>query len=298
MFSGATMKKLAIAIAVAGLVGTPAFAADIAANPPPSLLPVPVYSWTGWYVGGDLGGIWGGDPINLSTTNLQFCGGAGCPVGGLASAVASAQGTTGVFSGNNHGVIGGGQLGYNWQFANWLAGLEADFQGVSDRLTETSKSTFGVVGFPGSTIATALSVEKELDYFGTVRGRLSWLPNPQLLVYGTGGLAYGGAKSSLTVNQTLTNLGGAVQSNPSANGGISQMRTGWTAGGGIEWMPAPQWSVKLEYLYYDLGSVTYNALLVDGCIACSGQPFFTNNVQTTMRFNGNIVRLGLNYHPW
>jgi outer membrane immunogenic protein len=292
------MKKLATAIATIALIGTPAFAADIAANAPASLPPVPVYSWTGWYVGGNVGGIWGGDPISLSTTNLQFCDVLGCPGGGLASAVASAQGTTGVFPGNNHGVIGGGQLGYNWQFANWVAGLETDFQGVSDRLTDESKATFGVVGFPGS-IATTLSVEKELDYFGTVRGRLGWLVYPQLLVYGTGGLAYGGAKSSLTVNQTLTNLGGgAVQLNPSANGGITQTRTGWTVGGGFEWMPAPQWSVKLEYLYYDLGNVTYNALLVDGCIACGGQPFFTNNVQTAMRFNGNIVRLGLNYHPW
>jgi len=58
----------------------------------------------------------------------------------------------------------------------------------------------------------------------------------------------------------------------------------------------PRWSVKLEYLYYDLGRVTYNGVLVDGCTGCGGVPFFTNNVQTTTRFNGNIVRGGVNWH--
>lgn len=144
--------------------------------------------------------------------------------------MASAQGTTGVFSGNNHGFIGGGQLGYNWQFANWVAGFEADFQGVSDRLTETSKATFGVGGFPGSTIGTTLSVEKELDYFGTVRGRLGWLAYPSLLVYGTGGLAYGGVKASTNVSVAMPADFVGIDLNPSSNSSISQTRTGWTSG--------------------------------------------------------------------
>ncbi len=76
---------------------------------------------------------------------------------------------------------------------------------------------------------------------------------------------------------------------------ISQTRTGWTAGGGFEGMFAPRWSAKIEYLYYDLGSVTYNATLADACFGC-GVNFFTNNVRTTTRFNGNIVRAGLNWH--
>jgi len=134
-----------------------------------------------------------------------------------------------------------------------------------------------------------------MDYFGTVRGRLGWLAYPSLLVYGTGGLAYGGVKSSMTANQTNINFSPGIQFNPSASGGISQTRTGWTAGGGFEWMLDPHWSTKVEYLYYDLGNVTYNTLLVDGCPACGTFPFFTNSVQTTTRFNGNVVRVGLNY---
>jgi outer membrane immunogenic protein len=231
----------------------------------PAPAPAPVYSWTGWYAGFNVGGIWGGDPISLSTTNQQVCI-AGCG-GGLATAAASAQGTTGVFSGNTSGFIGGAQFGYNWQFGNsWVAGFEADIQGVGDGINQTGGGTFALVGFPPPLgVTTNLSVTKELDYFGTVRGRLGWLAYPSLLVYGTGGLAYGGVKSSLTVNQTLNGPFGGVALNPSANGAISQTRTGWTAGGGFEWMVAPQWSVKLEYLYYDLGSVTYNALLVNAC---------------------------------
>jgi outer membrane immunogenic protein len=63
-------------------------------------------------------------------------------------------------------------------------------------------------------------------------------------------------------------------------------------------MFAPQWSVKLEYLYYDLGRVTYNSLLVDPLIGGPVPNFFVNNVQTSTRFNGNIVRAGLNWHFW
>jgi outer membrane immunogenic protein len=179
-----------------------------------------------------------------------------------------------------------------------VAGFEADIQGTRAKATGGSNATFGLVGIPGFSVTTNLSVTKEVDYLGTVRGRLGWLADPTLLVYGTGGLAYGGVKSSLTINESLNGGFGGVDLNPSANGGISQTRTGWTAGGGIEWLFAPHWSAKVEYLYYDLGSVTYNATLADACFGCGGVPpnFFVNNVQTTTRFNGNIVRAGVNWH--
>jgi len=86
---GGLMRQLAAAIAVAGLIGTPAFAADMAVKAPPPA-PAPVYSWNGWYAGFNVGGIWGGDPIDLSTTNQQVCI-AGCG-GGPDTVVASAQG--------------------------------------------------------------------------------------------------------------------------------------------------------------------------------------------------------------
>jgi len=107
------MKKLSTAIAAIALIGTPAFAADMAVKAPPAAPgPAPI-SWTGWYGGFNFGGTWSDDPINASTTNLQFCTTAQGCVNGLATATASAQGTTGTFSGRNDGFIGGGQLGYN-----------------------------------------------------------------------------------------------------------------------------------------------------------------------------------------
>jgi len=78
-------------------------------------------------------------------------------------------------------------------------------------------------------------------------------------------------------------------------GSFSNTRVGWTAGGGIEWLFAPNWSVKAEYLYYDLGSVTYGLSPLQnfnsaGTLFTSGSPF------SRTRFTGNIVRAGLNYH--
>jgi outer membrane immunogenic protein len=102
-------------------------------------------------------------------------------------------------------------------------------------------------------------------------------------------------KASTNIFQNIT----AANITPGfgSSSGISDTRTGWTAGGGFEWMLDPHWSAKFEYLYYDLGSVTYNGLLVSGFVVpVAGNPaFFTNNVQTSTRFNGNIVRVGLNY---
>src|SRR5262249_30183729 len=119
-----------------------------------------------------------------------------------------------------------------------------------------------------------------------------------LSALGAGGLAYGGGKSSTSGSQTLPNLCG-VGLFSRENSKLPETRFCWNAGGGLEWMFIPQWSVKAEYLYYDLGSVTYNGLLVDGFTnpkLVSAPANFTNNVQTTTRFNGNIVRAGLNDH--
>jgi outer membrane immunogenic protein len=295
------MKKLAICIvAVTGLIATPALAADLAVKAPPPA-PAPVYSWNGWYAGLNVGGTWSNSDISVSSSNLQFCSESqGCG-GGLETALASAQGATNVFSGKNSGIIAGVQLGYNWQVNSWVAGFEADIQGIGTHNNgrESSNATVGLSGDPSASVTTNLTVTKQIDYFGTVRGRLGWLVNPTLLVYGTGGLAYGGLKSSTSVSQTLNGDFTGVALFPSTNSSISETRAGWTAGGGLEWMFIPQWSVKAEYLYYDLGNVTYSGQLVDAFTTPNQSPapaFFTNNVQTTTRFNGNIVRLGLNYH--
>jgi outer membrane immunogenic protein len=286
------MKKLAIAIAVAGLIGTPAIAADMYVKAPVYVPP----SWTGFYYGANLGGTWSDEPINVSTTNLYFCPLPVCS-GGSATAQAAAQGSSGIFSGRADGLIGGGQFGYNWQLApTWVAGFETDIQGIGDRTSGASGVTVPTAGFPGVSVTTNLSVDKEVGYLGTVRGRLGWLASPALLVYGTGGLVYGGVKAATNVSSILTGYApGALVVNPGTGSSLSETRAGWTAGAGFEWKATSQWSVKLEYLYYDLGTVTTNSQLVDPLIGFPVPNYFVNNVQTTTRFNGNIVRVGLNY---
>jgi outer membrane immunogenic protein len=139
-----------------------------------------------------------------------------------------------------------------------------------------------------------------------VRGRLGYLITPTLLAYATGGLAYGGVNSSVSIFQTILGNTDPIPAPPSIlGGGYSNTRAGWTAGGGMEWMLMPNWSAKLEYLYYDLGSASYpvggahyqigfvgTAL---GC-SCGGGGSAASAVSAATRFNGHIVRAGVNYH--
>jgi outer membrane immunogenic protein len=141
-------------------------------------------------------------------------------------------------------------------------------------------------------------VSKSLDYLGTVRGRIGYLISPALLIYGTGGFAYGGANLSLNVAQLGYNQNVNYDTISPGYTSISQTRVGWTAGGGLEWMFMPNWSAKAEYLYYDLGSAQTNAgyTVVAKTRGTDPQINFINGSQISSRFNGNIVRLGVNYH--
>jgi outer membrane immunogenic protein len=133
-----------------------------------------------------------------------------------------------------------------------------------------------------------------MDYFGTVRGRIGVLATPTLLVYGTGGLAYGGIHSSTLIGQAIAGAP-AVPNIYSAFGSVSNTRVGWTAGGGVEWLFLPNWSIKLEYLYYDLGSVTYGLSPLQN-FNSAGTLFTSGASVSRARFTGNIARAGLNYH--
>jgi outer membrane immunogenic protein len=202
----------------------------------------------------------------------------------------------------NNGFIGGGQIGYNYQFANsFVVGLDADIQGVAgaSRTGSVAQSIAPGVFIP-VTSSSVITSTKDTHYLGTVRGRLGFTITPTFLVYGTGGLAYGGVSSSTNVTETL-----AFSDTPNpfgTFGNFSQSRVGWTAGGGLEWLFAPNWSAKIEYLYYNLGSITYsNGLLSDvvtppGGAVPTGGIFHSIASQSTTSIRGNIVRAGLNYH--
>ncbi|NUJ79138.1 porin family protein [Methylocystis sp. FS] len=286
------MKRIFVTLALA-LTASTALAADLPsykAPPPPPPPPPPL--WTGFYVGLNAGGTWANsNSVNVSSIPVFNAG-----VGGAQpfQATITALSTFSAGGGNNSGFIGGGQIGYNWQFYNsFVAGVEADIQGIA---TSNQNTTFaGALLIPGFAQSTGSisTVNRSIDYLGTVRGRLGWLFTPTLLVYGTGGLAYGGVTSNTSIFQAL--IPNSIQTPVwGGAGSFSDTRVGWTAGGGLEWMFWPNWSAKVEYLYYDLGNVSY---ATSPLVTLAGNaPFTFNVVQSQTRFNGNIVRAGVNYH--
>lgn len=204
--------------------------------------PPAAFNWTGFYVGGTVG------LIDQGTT--------GTDIGGLIISDGTKYGIDGM------GVIGGGFVGFNFQTGMWVFGVEADFSGT------TLNTTLGVMPSPST-------VSSQLDSLGTVRLRAGYVFQDVLLVYATGGLAYGHVKNSasyeqdpfFTVSETLT-------------------KYGWTVGGGVDWAFTNHWIARVEVLYVDLGSSTTNfsPSIADNC----GCRFGFRNTYT-------IGRLGLSY---
>jgi outer membrane immunogenic protein len=272
------MNKSILATAALAASAATALAADLPSlkAPPPVYVPPPVI-WTGFYVGLNAGYNFSNNNTNL-VTSAPLLPGAGIFTWALsANAGLPAQ---------NNGFIGGGQAGYNWQFArNFLVGVEADIQGVA--ASGGSQTALTAVPFAATVFFTTYDARRNLDYLGTVRGRVGFLFTPTLLIYGTGGLAYGGIRNDVGLFQFSTTAPFGVGASSS-----SDTRVGWTAGGGLEWMFWPNWSAKVEYLYYDLGRVT-NAFALIRVPPGFGLYAAT---QSADRFNGNIVRAGINYH--
>jgi outer membrane immunogenic protein len=164
--------------------------------------PYPAYNWSGFYFGANGGGAWGASSDQLAYAANSF--------GGLAPS----------------GGFGGGQFGFNWQgflgYRPLVLGIETDLQGssIEDKGTRTSAT-----------------YKSNLDYFGTVRGRVGYAVD-NILVYGTGGFAYGAVNNNV-VNPTVFSIG--------------RTDTGYTLGGGLEYKITPAWSIKTEYQYIDLG---------------------------------------------
>ena len=267
----------------------PVVAADFPyrqAPTPTYYAPPPIASWTGFYVGLNAGGTFGGsDNIHVST---------GVFGPGVDAAALGVVGS-GVGNSNYGGFIGGGQIGYNYQFSPAIvAGLEADFQGLAGGggTSSFSLASHGVLN-PTHIFGGTASASQTLDYLGTVRGRVGYLFTPSFLVYATGGLAYGGGNLSSSFSATESAAGAFVGS---AFGGANASNTqvGWTVGGGLEWMFANNWSAKFEYLYYDLGAASVNGPVqyVNAVTGATG----LGASQTSAQFNGHIIRAGVNYH--
>jgi outer membrane immunogenic protein len=284
---------IAAAAAVSAMFGVgAASAADLPMKAPPP--PVPVWTWTGVYGGLNLGGTWANDGVSHSAIagpcNAVF---AGCTSVPNYSATLAAGSTFATRFGNNNnaGFTGGGQLGYNWQFGKGVAGLEADMNWMSPNRSVTVATLTPNVNFPGFPEAYTNTITRGLDYLATVRGRLGFLASQSLLLYGTGGFAWGAAASTTTENVAL--VGGT--SVGVGGGQYLQTRVGWAAGAGAEWMFAPNWSAKVEYLYYDLGTANY-ATALNQINTPTGLTFASTTGTTSVRYSGSIARVGINWH--
>ena len=311
------MKKILLSVTALSLALTAsALAADLPYKKAPVVLSPPPPMWTGFYAGVNVGGKIDASSNTHVANAPVFLNGDGPRAFSLASATSAAAAAAGSgYPGTNiSGFIGGGQIGYNYQLGldggpgrAWVVGVEADIQGVTatgggSNFISAAPLASPPFLVPGQAVVGGAYASKSLDYIGTVRGRIGALIDPALLAYVSGGLAYGGANSS--TSQFLT--GTAPAFGPfytpawGASGSYSDTHTGWTAGAGLEWMFFPNWSAKVEYLYYDLGSVTY-ASGISGAFASpasiiAGQFLFLNGTWTTARFDGHIFRAGLNYH--
>ena len=289
------MKKLVTAFATfATIASTSALAVDLPVKaPPPLLAPAAVYGWTGWYVGLNAGGGWGRKIDNNLTPGACAITPSAC----LAIFAAFNTDIPSQFDTDPRGLIGGGQVGYSHQLVpNWFAGLEADFQGSNIRGSTGAINTVSGV-LPGTSLTTTITstASQRLDWFGTFRGRLGWTPISPLLFYTTGGLAYGRVQTATSfAGQTTDQLGPTTFPAGPAASAQSDVRTGWTIGAGLEWMFAPRWSLRAEYLYFDLGSVTLNTTLIQ--LASGVTINGSANISSVAHYNGNIVRGGLNYH--
>jgi outer membrane immunogenic protein len=286
------MKKFLLAGAAFGVLIGPAMGSDIL--PPRDR--VPAYAWNGWYAGLNAGIAFTG--LDAGTASVITFAAPGA--GKLATAINSLANFDAPI--DSIGFMGGGQVGYNWQFP-WLAtalvaGIEADIQGLSSKFTSNVASNRGPAVMLPNTLNQTASVSTGVDYLGTLRARLGMLVGflgTTVLYYATGGLAYGGVSASTAVTQTLGGPSIVAPPTWAGSGSFSGTRIGWAAGLGAEWMFFPNWSTSLEYLHYDLGSATYSVSpLVTSTAAV--KPYTVNTLQSTPPFNGEIVRAGVNYH--
>ncbi len=239
-----------------------AYAADLPvyhkAPPPP-----PMYNWTGFYFGLNAG--WGSMGVGSPESCLNAAGTtAGCAV--FNDDTLAAQ-----------GGFAGAQAGFNWQFGQWVWGLEADIQASG-----ISGSNFIPVLPPN--VPGVFTASESMPWFGTARGRIGWVTGPtgNALVYLTGGVMFGEVKTA----QNLAFVTGLTF--PATS---DQTKAGGVVGAGFEIAFWQHWSFKAEALYFNLGNVTTAAVQVPPAVPVNAFTDFK-----TFGTQGGIGRVGVNFH--
>ena len=320
------LRKLLLSSSAATAMLGSALAADLPrrAPPPPYVPPAPVATWTGLYIGINGGGLWMNNR-DFVTTGIDFGGTGFAPSWSSAAALAA----TNVVTINNRaqGLIGG-TWGYNWQWNSFVVGTESDFDGVLGcRNNNNNNGNFGFFGSnnndtcggtaiglapvgppvgPGFSIQNQQAITRSLDWLSTSRVRAGFLVTPSLLIYGTGGVAFGRVRVDSAIISSSTPFGPGGPALVTAPGFSvlkdSRLRAGFVGGGGFEWQLGTfglfnspffrDLSFKAEALYYDLGRSTLDTLVQQNR---AGTLNTNTGIHTTWRNNGVIARAGINY---
>jgi outer membrane immunogenic protein len=215
------MKKVFLASVGLVALAVPAAAADLRTRtPPPAPAPArvvvaPVFTWTGFYIGGHVG--WG----RLEGDSTVVDAVAGIPAGT-------------VFGTSQNGFLGGAQAGFNWQVSQLVFGIEGQISWA-----DLGKDVTVTGGAP----LTTANLSTDVNFVATVAGRLG-IAFGNALVYGKGGVAF------LDWNSKLA-FSGPV----SGNFETGDTATGWMVGGGLEYGFTPNWSAKIEYNFLNFDSV-------------------------------------------
>ncbi|MFG1383532.1 outer membrane protein [Xanthobacter versatilis] len=256
------MKRLLLATVAFAALSAPAMAADLATKYPVKAVAVaPVFSWTGFYIGANVG--YGGDKFTFDEVESYN----GYPYYATSTSL------------NSSGFFAGGQIGYNYQFANNVVlGAETDLQwsGIEGKADYSSVYLYG--GYPYSS-----SFGASVDYFGTIRARIGYAFD-RFLPYITGGAAYGKTKVSGSYYDYSV-------------GGFSASGTnwGWTVGGGVEYAITNNWTFKTEYLYVDLGSTDYTYASGSGPEAMIALDRGYSNTTGSVDTKFHTLKAGVNY---
>jgi outer membrane immunogenic protein len=290
------MKSIALGVVSLVALAAPAFAADLSypvKAPPPVI--IPVFSWTGFYLGGNVG--YGGDKFRYPFSAFADHYGPRDDMQAEALrerpdvipdyyVLQDSVDLNGNFDLTSSGFFGGGQIGYNYQFDNsWVIGVETDFQwsGIKGELSGNADlfvngNQLGGVDF---------SAGSEIEWFGTIRARLGYAWD-RVFLYGTGGAAYGKVKS----HGDITIFNGMGDSD-SLSASTSDTQWGWTVGAGLEYAITDHWTFKTEYLYVDLGSQNLFDAQDEGFLP--NEDYLVVGAKMDVETKFHTIKAGINY---
>ena len=258
------MRSIVFGIVGAVCIASVASAADLPVKAPAQVPMAPVYSWTGFYVGGDVGALW--TRASGRSDPLPTVGNFGIfPISGDL---------------NKTGFVGGLHAGYNWQVSPaWVVGIEGDWS-WTDAKGSFSQPWVSII--TGVRPGTLTSMSADPKWLATIRGRIGYLVVPNALLYFTGGGAWADVDySASAINETSTYV---------ASTSLSKTASGYVLGGGLEWALWNHWSVRAEYLFYHLN--TANVAVVTE----STGNFPTNPTKFSWSDTElNVVRVGASY---